>query len=122
MSIKIALPLPPELQPQTTAEQNQLMDDMIGWGRSHADEAHQQARSQTRAECFACQFWAVTNTVVRRESGEATPESGNDFEQMVVEKFRRQWVAVYFVETASYRQHAAAQDEGEAVRRGGKLD
>lgn len=122
MSIKITLPLPPELQPQTTAEQNQLMDDMIAWGRLHADQAHQQVASQTDAECLSCQFWTVSNTVARRDPGEAFPESENDFEQMVVAKYRRQWVAIYFVETASTRHKAPALDEGEAVRRSGRLD
>lgn len=122
MSIKITLPLPQELQPQTAAEHNQQIDDMLAWGRRHADQAQQAAQARTSAECLSCEFWAVTNTVVRRESGETVPDSDNDFEQMVVDKFRRQWVAVYFVETASTRVRTEAPDIGDIVRRSGRLD
>lgn len=122
MSIRITLPLPPGLQPQTAAEQNQHIDDMLAWGRGHADLAQQVAQERISAECLSCQFWALTNTVVRRDAGESAPEADHPFEQMVVDKFRRQWVAIYFVETASTRHRTTAPDMGEAVRRAGRLD
>lgn len=122
MSIKVTLSLPADLQPQTAAEHNQKIDELLAWGRGHAVRAQQVAQERISAECLSCHFWAVTNTVVRREAGESAPEADHPFEQMVVEKFRRQWVAIYFVETASTRHRTTAPDMGEAVRRAGRLD